>query len=72
MTAPQPVSNRALLAWTGLAVAAVVVLLAVIGWAGSRPFTESPTRPLPAPPAGPAPLTPVVLTAVPMHGWGPR
>lgn len=74
MTAPQPPqqpSTRFLVAFTAalIAIVATVGLLAL--YVVERPFSEAPSRPLPASTAPPAPLT-VELTATPLHGWGPR
>ena len=74
MSAPDAaVSDR--FVWASIAIAAATVLT-IVGlalWAICTPIMPPvESRPIPAPTAGPAPITPVPLTEMPMHQRGPQ
>ena len=74
MSAPDAaVSDR--FVWASIAIAAATVLT-IVGlalWAICTPIMPPvESRPIPAPTAGPAPLTPPALTEMPLHQRAPQ
>ena len=70
---PAPVSPRTVTVCLALASLVVVAALVAVTWWGTRPIAPPvESRPIPARTAGPAPITPVTLTAIPMHQRGPQ